>query len=331
MFVSQRWTIWLSTRLESGLPKGSVGSNPAAGVKMSLINIIDKPLFIVNPESNERRALKKWKQIEYSLGNYLDYDIVYTTTKKETIDFIKKDRVHRKIIAVGGDGTVNAVLEGLLQSDSEKILGIIPAGIANDISRTFNICSNLDEFYHVLLNENTKETDVGEVNGNYFLGYASLGFDAATLKERNKRRFLKGKLAYFTGALRALFSYTSKTMKIKIGKNDGVSKNIFLMVISNIKHYASGIEMAPDAKPDDGLLDLCVIEGESNLGTILNNLPPAYSGKHIGNPEVDYSQIEKLEVISPEPVLLQVDGELVGEGNHFKFNLANKKIKMLVY
>jgi YegS/Rv2252/BmrU family lipid kinase len=297
---------------------------------MSLINIIEKPLFIVNPESNERRALKKWKQIEYSLGNYLDYDIIYTTTKKETIDSIKKDRVHRKIITVGGDGTVNAVLEGLLQSDSEKILGIIPAGIANDISRTFNICSNLNEFYHILSNENTKETDVGEVNGNYFLGYASLGFDAATLKERNKRRFLKGKLAYFTGALRALFSYTSKTMKIKIGKNDGVSKNIFLMVISNIKHYASGMEMAPDAKPDDGLLDLCVIEGESNLGTILNNLPPAYSGKHIGNPEVDYSQVEQLEVISPEPVLLQVDGELVGEDNHFKFNLANKRIKMLV-
>lgn len=297
---------------------------------MSLLNKIERPLFVVNPEANERRSLDKWRQVEYSLNRYnFEYDREFTKTRKEAVELIKHDEEHRKIIMVGGDGTANAGVEGIMQNDSEKILGVIPAGTANDISKTFDIYSNPDKLCYNISKECVKEADVGEVNGKYFLGYADLGFGAATLRERNRRGFLKGKLAYCIGGLRAFSKYISKKMRIKVNEKE-IYKNVFLMVISNIKHYAAGMKIAPYAEPDDGLLDLCLIEGESNLGIVLRNLSLVYSGEHINNPEIYYCQSKQLEVFSEEPILSQVDGELIGEYTSFKFNLANKKIKMLV-
>lgn len=297
---------------------------------MSLLNKIEKPLFVVNPEANERISLKKWKQIEYSLNKYnFEYDREFTKTRKESVELIKYDKKHRKIIMVGGDGTANAAVEGIMQNDSEKILGVIPTGIANDISKTFDIYSNPNKLCYNISRGGVKEVDVGEVNGKYFLGFASLGFDAMTLKERNRRCFLRGKLAYYISGLKAFSKYTSKKMTIKVNENE-IDKNVFLMVISNIKHYAAGMKIAPYAEPDDGLLDLCLIEGESDLRIVLRNLSLVYSGKHINNPEVYYCQSKQLEVLTKEPVLWEIDGEFVGEDTYFKFNLANKKIKMLV-
>lgn len=297
---------------------------------MSLLNKIEKPLFVINPEANERRSLKRWKQIEYSLNRYhFEYDREFTKTRKEAVELIKHDEKHRKIIMVGGDGTADAGVEGIMQNSSEKIFGVVPTGIANDISKTFDIYSNPDKLCYNISNGHIKKVDVGEVNGRYFLGFASLGFDAMVLKERNRRRFLRGKLAYYTGGLRAFSKYTSKKMTIKVNEKE-IDKNVFLMVISNIKHYAAGMKIAPYAEPDDGLLDLCLIEGESNLRIVLHNLLLVYSGKHINNPETYYCQSKQLEILSEEPVLWEVNGEVVGEDTYFKFNLANKKIKMLV-
>ena len=298
---------------------------------MNLLNKIEKPLFVVNLQANEKRSLDKWRQVEYYLDYYnVRYDVKFTTNREEAVNLVRKDKKHRMIIVVGGDGGVNALVEGAIKNDLEKILGTIPAGIANDIAKTFDIYSNPNKFYRTLLNKNIMEIDVGEVNGKYFLGHASLGFDALTLNERNKRHFLKGKLSYFAGALRALFKYTSKKMKIKFGGEEEIDKTIFLMVVSNIKYYADGMKIAPLAEPNDGLLDLCLIEGESNLGVLLNNLSRVYSGAHINNSKVYYHQSGQLEIFSPEPVFLQIDGDLIGEDTYFKFNLANKKIKMLV-
>jgi len=308
---------------------------------MSLVDRIKKPLFVVNLEANEGRGEKEWKQIEYPIKNgkrngKFDYGVRFTTKiRKETVDFIREDKKYGDIIAVGGDGTVNLVVEGIAP-DFERTLAIIPTGTANDVSRTYNVYSDPDGFYNALLNgnrenRNIKEIDVGEVNGNYFLGYAGLGFDAVTLKERNKRRFLKGKLAYIAGALRTLFYYIPKEVEIKIDEKEVFDKDIFLMVISNIKHYAFGKKIAPNAKPDDGFLDLCMVGEKPSLGKILHNLLLLCPGEHRINLELNHHRIKKLEVISQEEsVSLQLDGEEAGENNHFEFKLASNRLKMWV-
>lgn len=297
---------------------------------MSLLNRIEKPLFVINCQANEHQAPKTWKRVKSGLDNYgIPYDSVFTTKRNESVDIIRKDRYHKDILSVSGDGGANAMIEGAMKNDySEKRLGTIPAGTANDIARIFNIYSTPEKFYNILLRGETRETDVGEVNGKYFLGHASLGFDTLALNERNKRRFLKGKLAYFAAVFRTLFKYHSKNMNVKYTDVD-MNKDIFMMVISNIKYYADGMKIAPSAKTDDGLLDLCLIEGKSNIESLFSNLLSVYNGTHINNPQIHYNQLKKLEISSPEPTFIQVDGDLIGKGDYFKFGIAERKLKFL--
>ncbi len=289
-----------------------------------------KPLFVVNPEANEKRSIKTWKKVKSHLDFLgIKHDVKFPTKRKEAVKLIRKDKKYKIIIVLGGDGAVNTLVEGAMKNDLEKILGVIPAGTANDIARIFDIYSDPSKFYDILREGQVREIDVGEVNGHYFLGHASLGFDAATLEERDKRLFLKGKLAYVAAGFRALLKYKSKKMEIRLDQEE-TDKTVFFAVVSNIKYYANGMKISPDAKPDDGLLDLCLVEGESNLWTVLHTLPLVYSGNHINSKEVYCRKTGQLEIYSQEPVLSQVDGDLIGEDNHFKFGLADRRLNMLV-
>lgn len=296
---------------------------------MVLFGRSKKPLFIVNAEANEKKSPKKWKLIENKLDEAgIKYKVKYTSTREEAVNLVRKDKRHKIIIVYGGDGGVNSLVEGTMKNDLEKIIGTIPGGTANDIARTFNIYKEPKKFYSILSNENTQETDIGEVNGKYFLGHASIGFDALTLKERNKRKFFRGKLAYLSAVFRALFQYTSRKMKLRTQGSEMDTKG-FMTVVSNIPYYADGMKIAPFAKTGDNLLDLCLIEGDSSLGLLLRNLPLVYSGNHLNNPEVFYEQIKNLEISTTGPVFLQVDGDLIEENDYFKFGIAEKKLNML--
>ena len=288
-----------------------------------------KPLFIINPLANEKRAPKEWKKVQRYLDDWnISYDAESTKSRKEAVEIVRKDTKHKMIIVVGGDGGMNAVVEGAMKNNLEKILGVIPAGTANDLAKIFDIYSTPKKLPRILLEEYTREADVGVVNDNYFLAHASIGFPSLTLQERDKRCFLKGKLAYFAGALRALLKYSSNRLRIKSGKNYS-HRSAFLAVVSNLKYYADGMEISPFAKPDDELLDLCLIEGKSNLGLVLRNLPLVYSGTHVKNPEVIYEQSKTFEISGLNPLLLQADGDIIGEYENLKFSIAERKLKML--
>lgn len=296
---------------------------------MNLLNRLNKPLFIVNLQSNEKNSIMKWKQVEYSLDSHnIKYDVKFTVGREDAVNLVRKDKKHKTIIVVSGDGGVNSLVEGAMKNDLEKVLGTIPAGTANDIARVFDIYSTPEKFYSALLNENTKKADVGEVNGNYFFGHASVGFDTLALNERNKRHFLKGKLAYFAAVLRTLFKYIPQKMKVKF-RNMEINKNVFMMVVSNINYYADGMNIAPSAKSNDGLLDLCLIEGKSNFESLFLNLSSVYNGTHIHNPQIHYHQLKKLEIFSSKPVFLQADGDIISEGKHFEFGIADRKLNFL--
>ncbi|MDD5012656.1 MAG: YegS/Rv2252/BmrU family lipid kinase [Candidatus Nanoarchaeia archaeon] len=295
---------------------------------MNLLGKINKPLIIVNLEANEKRAFYHWKKTGAHLRKHgIESDVEFTNNRLDSVNLVKKDKKHKIILSYSGDGGMNAVLEGAMQNDSDKIIGTIPGGTANDISKIFNI-TNPKKLYSALLNETSRLVDVGEVNGKYFLAHASIGFDALVLHERNKRRFLKGKLAYYPAVFRALSKYKSRWMQIKTD-DEKTERETFMAVVSNIPYYADGMEIAPKAKTDDHLLDLCLIEGKSGLGLLLHSLSFLYSQHHLDNSLVYYCQTKKLEISSPEPVFLQADGDIICENNYFKFGLAGRKIHML--
>ncbi len=296
---------------------------------MNLSEKISKPLIIVNLEANEKRALHRWNKITPYLDFHnIQYDFFPTEKREDAVNLVEQDKDHEIILSVSGDGGMNAILEGAMKNSQDKIIGTIPGGTANDIAKTFDLYSCPEKLYSALNHRNFKEIDVGQVNEKYFLGHASIGFDALVLNERNKRCFLKGKLAYFSAVFRALSQYKSNLMQIKTD-TEKIEKETFMAVVSNIPYYADGMEIAPCAKLEDGLLDMCLIEGKSSLGLLINSLSFLYSQKHLENPSVYYRQTKKLELACSAPVFLQVDGDIVEKNNHFKFGLADKKIKML--
>jgi diacylglycerol kinase (ATP) len=296
---------------------------------MNLLNKISNTLIIVNPEANERRALSTLKKVKYNFEKQkIPHDVIITQSRDETVYCVSKNKTHENILSLSGDGGMNAVIEGAMKNEQEKNLGIIAAGTANDISKYFDIYGNLNKLASILSNGYTKETNVGIVSGKYFLGHASIGFDSLVLHERNQRRFIKGKLAYFPAVFRALSKYNSKLMRITADKKE-INKTTFMAVVSNIPYYADGMEIAPLAKINDNLLDLCLIHGKSNLGLLINSLLFANSPCYLQNPSAHYCQISELEISSLGKVLLQVDGDLVGENNYFKFGIAGRKLNML--
>jgi diacylglycerol kinase family enzyme len=102
-----------------------------------------------------------------------------------------------------------------------------------------------------------------------------------------------------------------------------------MAVVSNIPYYADGIEIAPLAKTDDNLLDLCLIEGKSGFGLLVHSLLFANSPNYLENPSAHYRQISELEISSLGKTFLQVDGDLVEKNNYFKFGIADRKLNML--
>jgi diacylglycerol kinase (ATP) len=296
---------------------------------MHLLNKVSNTLIIVNPEANERRTLSAWKKIKHSFEKYnIPYNVEFTKSRDDAVNLVSKDKYHKNILSLSGDGGMNAVAEGAMKNEQEKNLGMFAGGTANDFARIYNPYRDTSKLSSILANEQTRKIDVGEVNGKFFLAHASVGFDAETLNERNKRHFLKRKLAYYSAVFRALSKYTSKDMTIKTSEEE-ITKTTFMAVISNIPYYADGMEIAPRAKSDDELLDLFLIEGKSSLSLLLRNLSLIHSGKHLDSSEVYHRQIKNLEILSPEQVFLQIDGDLVGKSDYFKFEVADRKLNIL--
>ena len=295
---------------------------------MNLLDRIKKPLVIVNPNANEGRAEERWELVGYSLRRKgFDYDVEIPRTREETIEVVRKDRMHEAIFVFSGDGGVNVVSKGLMQNKygKDKMLVALPGVSANDIAEECGYGS-LDNVCDKLIKGTEREMDGWRVNEEPFLGFASIGLGAAILEERNKRRFFRGKIAYVTGAVRALFRYnTPKSMNLKIDKED-VEKSVLIGVVSNIRFYADHMKIAPDAIYDDGQMDLCLME---NLRTVFQSLPVVYKGTHIGNKGVHYVKTRKLKVYSPTPVQLEVDGDFIGKYDRFKFEHAGG-IRVLV-
>src|SRR5699024_5281601 len=136
----------------------------------------DKWLIIINPTAGGGKARGLQYIIKEKLENHdIDYDMVFTTRPKEGISLAEKSR-HNIVVAVGGDGTINEVAKGLIKR-KKGILGIIPGGTGNDLSRSLDIPLDTVEAIDILINKNTKKLDIGCINQHKFLNVASAGFD----------------------------------------------------------------------------------------------------------------------------------------------------------
>jgi len=283
--------------------------------------------FIVNPSAGQGNY--KWviHDIQKALLNH-SYDISVPEYKGEATILAKKaSSDHDVIVAVGGDGTINEVVNGLI--GTHAMLGIIPAGTGNGFAREFGIPLKIRDACKILLEGEPKWIDAGKAGDKYFLGTAGIGFDALIAKFAGKMLGpLRGMWLYFFAGMFVFNRYNPPLVSAKI---DCLVYEVhpLLVAIANTRLYGGRAIIAPNARPDDGFFDICVAEKMSAWRTTVH-LPKLFKGTHIYLPEVKMYKCSEISIRSPEPLPVHVDGEPIGSYSEIHFTLIPKALRVLV-
>jgi len=267
----------------------------------------------------------------------ISFDISFTREIGQAIVLAKEaSQNYPLVVAVGGDGTVNEVVNGLVLAGKGSILGVIPVGGANDFAHGAGIY-NLQAAQEALLGRQKKEIDIGEVNGRYFVNVCGIGFDARVAQEvwRYRQRFPLdlGYLGYFLAILKCTLFPVSLPVILE-GKDevhDGwKQEGRFLMIAAvNVSRYGKIFCVAPRAKLDDGWLDICVVDKIGPLkctATILKFI----AGTQGNLPEVRIFRSQKIIIRTTQEVVVHVDGEILPPNNFFQIILHPRKLSLLI-
>ncbi|MCK5050337.1 MAG: hypothetical protein KAS53_01265, partial [Candidatus Cloacimonetes bacterium] len=204
-----------------------------------------------------------------------------------------------------------------------------PEGGGNDFAMNFNLSSNIDKAVDILQKFNTRKIDIGKIENRYFVNALGIGFDAKAARISNKIKYLNGLPRYLLAVIRAVVTLKPFEAEVKLD-NYAYNSPFLLIAIGNGKYTGGGFLLTPEAKIDDGFLDVCFI-GKISRGRLLSLLPSAIKGKHLKEPEVDLKQSRTIEVVTKTPLPFYTDGELpeLKDPLHFKIELLPKKLTLI--
>ena len=214
------------------------------------------------------------------------------------------------IVSAGGDGTHHYVINGL--QGSQTPLGILSLGTGNDLAKGLDIPPEPQKAARVLLEGTPKPIDLARIGSTLYHCIAGVGFDSVVTRFANEQvRRVRGSPRYAWSILRCLKFYQPHRLEIRSDVNDFTGDVIFV-TIGNNRSYGGGVTMAPRARLDDGLLDVCIVPAMSKL-ELLRWVPAAYRGEHLAHPRMGYFQTRKVTITSPSRLELFADGEFVQE------------------
>lgn len=282
---------------------------------------------IVNYRASSGRGERYWRKVSALLLKYeIPFELYVTQHSGHAIEIAAQAilRGERKLLAVGGDGTINEVANAILNQQevpsTDILLAQVPVGTGNDWGRTLGIPSDIRAAVRTVKAQKTFVQDAGwiqfESDGGqkkrWFVNIAGLGFDAFVAVQTNKRKEKGkgGKLGYLLVLWRCLFNYHSKPGVIEV---DGKAHKaqIFSMAIANCIYNGGGMMQAPAAKPNDGILDVTVIREMTKWG-VIKNIPKLFNGEFVRHPAVVQFKGTEIRVRSPKPFLVEADGEALG-------------------
>ncbi len=267
--------------------------------------------LIMNPSSGGGRSKQLLPTVEGRLDSLrVPFRVERTRSLDHGIDLAFEAVNANEIpVVMSGDGLIGAV-GGALAGD-ESPVGLIPAGRGNDLARGLGIPTDPVAAVDCLVAGHTRAIDVGDANGNRFLGIASVGFDSEANRIANEAKFLKGGPVYAYAALRALLAWKSARFTlIEAGRQSKVTG--YTIAVANNGFYGGGMNMAPDAEVDDGRLDVITI-GEVGKFRFLLNLPKVFKGKHVEDGIVTSHTVTSIEVRASRPFTVYADGDPLTE------------------
>ncbi len=292
------------------------------------------PLVIVNPKSASGATREKWSQTASDLrAHFGPFSVAFTKHQGDGIEIAEQAAKfgRRFIIACGGDGTINEIANGILRSGVDAELGILPSGTGGDFRRTLGLPHTNREAAISLRTGITREIDVGKVtffdhSGNktsrFFLNVSSFGLASSIIKRVKSARIfdwlpvesVRGRANFAASTLQEILNIEPLNIRVRIDDGQEKSLQTINFCVANSRYFGGGMLIAPDAKLNDGFLDIVNI-GDIGTAKIIFNAYSLYRGTHIHLDEVKSSLARKIEVSALDPgieIRLETDGELPG-------------------
>lgn len=304
-----------------------------------------KYLVILNPSAAKGAALKNKAKIEKLLEDYsLDYTLIVSAKPGDpaALAYEAEEKEYDVVVAAGGDGTSNEIINGLMASKLEgrKIpkLAVIPAGRGNDFAASMGIPTEMEDAVKTISAGKTRTIDVGQVfggdypGGKFFGNGIGIGFDTIVGFEAAKLpSFLSGMPGYLIAAIKTIFLYIkAPTLKVKID-NETFEQKCLIISVMNGWRMGSSFKMTPLSKPDDGLFSLMIVDQISRTG-VIKLMAKIMAGTQKGHPAVKMPLTGSIEITALKGSLpVHTDGETICEkGDYLSAKIFKKQIDLIV-
>lgn len=267
--------------------------------------------LIVNPASGRGRGARVAERVSRALRDCgLPHDLCFSRSPGDPTELAREAvRNHARIVVgIGGDGLLNQIANELV--GSETALGIIPAGVGNDFARGLGIPLSIGDACAVLTQGNTHCVDVGQVNERYFLSVAVMGLAAQINRRANQFQRLRINALYSALTVASVFLDAPQSFTVQY---DGHVRRCYswLIAVANTWSCARGMALVPAARPDDGMLDACVINGMGKV-ELLYTFPRVFRGRHIYHTGIETLRGRSITISADCPCELYADGEHLG-------------------
>jgi len=301
-------------------------------------------VFIVNPVSGNGRTGRRWKSHEAFLRRHLKAPFdVRTTGRPWQAAELARAAVQSgatTVVSVGGDGTLNEVVNGLLDGtgrpwNADARLGVFSLGTGSDFVKTLGSTREVEDIARRLEEGRTRLIDAGlceysaagAPRARYFINVAEFGSGGAVVDRVNRTtKVLGGKMTFLIAILRTLPKYRNTRVAWEVDggpRTDAVVNNL---IVANGRFFGGGLMPAPRADLEDGLLDIVII-GDIDFRTVRKNLPALHEGKHVGLPYITYLRGKEVRIEAHEE-MIDLDGEFVGRRPR-RFEVLPKAIRIL--
>jgi diacylglycerol kinase (ATP) len=282
---------------------------------------MSKTVFLVNPASGNGGTGKRWPELAHRAARLgLEGETLFSERPGHLTELARSavDGGATLVVAVGGDGTMNEVVNGIAGRDVD--FATIPLGTGMDFVRTYGIPTKFEDAVRVALTGTPRTIDAGRVSyrtwggedaERWYANVGSVGMSGAVAQRANgMSKALGGKATFFYALTRVFFEWENTDVTVRFDGEERHGKMHDVIVANGVWH-GGGMKLAPDARSDDGAFDVVMI-GDVGKVDFLTTAPKLYKGKHVDHPKVEVVRTARVEVDAAEHLPIELDGEQVG-------------------
>jgi diacylglycerol kinase (ATP) len=289
-----------------------------------------KTAIIANPKAGAGRVGRRWTHYNRSINAcFGPAEVRFTQAQNDATQLVRQSvrEGFERLVIIGGDGTLNESINGLFSEDGDSFLGndvslvLYPAGTGGDFCRSLELSSrSLDQ---ILQGATDRRIDLGRARfaaadgrtlSRYFINISSFGASGLIVDKVNQTsKLLGGRVSFLLGTLKGLLAYKNQRVRLRIDDTFDEEVLINTVAVANGRFFGGSMKVAPDARLDDGLLDVVII-GDIGVGRFVRYSSRLYQGTHVGLPEIRVVRGSRVEATPLEnsPVLIDLDGEQPG-------------------